>query len=156
MDTDRLAFPSLAWFEALATQAGAHRALFEHLGYVDCIARFVVTEVPGGPFAVDVTFDEFDITAVEAADMADTGRPDFTMTAGIADWQAMLESVSAGHGRPGLDQTLNYLTLTGTPFHISGEDSNRREAFLRYAQSMQELFNLSWHLRSVFPEPVEG
>ena len=40
-------FPSVEWFQELANLMNANRARQEHLGYVDCVAVFSVTNGAG-------------------------------------------------------------------------------------------------------------
>lgn len=142
-DTTAVAFPSLAWFHRLAHVMNANRARQEQLGYVDCVAQFTVIDggLEGTPFAVQVTFEEFEALDVCVARPADDGRADFALEGSLATWRAMIESIAAGGGRPDLEQTLNRLSHFGTPMRVVADDPLRRDLFFRYNQSLQEFVN---------------
>jgi hypothetical protein len=142
-------FPSLAWFRLLARRVRDHRSRFEHLGDADCVAEFCVTDTEP-PFVVQVTFEEFEVVDVRLATAADRERADFRVEGDSSTWQRMLESIARNGGRPDLDQTLNYLTHMGTPMRVTAQDPLRRDLYFRYAQSLQEFFNLSAGIRTRF------
>jgi hypothetical protein len=148
-----IAFPSVAWFQRLADLMNANRARQEQLGYVDCIAEFAVTDGgdSGGRFAVQVTFGEFAATDVRTADPGHPGHADFMLEAPLAVWRAMIASIAAGHGRPGLEHTLNRLSHLGTPMRVVSDDPLRRDLFFRYNQSLQEFVNASAAFPTRFP-----
>lgn len=143
-------FPSLTWFERLAAEANAARSQFEHLGYVDCVAEFRVTDAQPNPFAVQITFEEFAVVEVRLPTPGDKERADFCVEGSLSAWRSMLESIARNRGRPDLEQTLNYLTHMGTPMRVTGTDPVRRDLYFRYAQSLQEFFNLSARLCTHF------
>ncbi|MCX8072068.1 MAG: hypothetical protein N3C12_06415 [Candidatus Binatia bacterium] len=147
-------FPSLSWFQELARLARVHRSRFEHLGYADCVAEFCVTDGRPSPFAVQVTFEEFDVTDVRIPSVSDHYRADFRVEGDLATWQRMLESIARNHGRPDLDQTLNHLTHMGTPMRVTSTDPLRRDLYFRYAQTLQEFFNLSAAIHTHFAANV--
>jgi hypothetical protein len=146
-------FPSQAWFERLAGHMNAHRARQEQLGYVDCVAQFTVLDggPDGGPFGVQVTFEEFEAVDVRVA--SDEARADFVLEGSLATWREMIESVARGGGRPDLDHTLNRLTHMGTPMRVRADDPLRRDLYFRYNQSLQEFVNASAAFRTDFGSP---
>src|SRR5690242_248203 len=97
---DSAPFPSLDWFSRLAAAMRANRARHEHLGDVDCVARFTVLDgaVDGGPWSVEVTFEEFDVVDIRRA--TDSARADFTIEGNLAVWREMIENIARGEGRP--------------------------------------------------------
>jgi len=143
--SERIPFPSLAWFQKLCERMNADRVRYEHLGYVDCIVEFAVRDArgPGRPLRVQVTFDEFSVTDVRDAGPADSERADFTLEADAKAWREMIESIATGKGRPALDQTLNYLSHFDSPFRVSAADPLKRDLYFRYNQSLQEFVNAS-------------
>lgn len=145
-------FPSLHWFEEVAARVNAHRSRFEHLGYADCVAEFSVPDAPGGPFVVQVTFEEFSVTDVRCPSASESHRADFRVEGPLAAWRAMIESIARNHGRPDLEQTLNYLTHMGVPLQLLSTDPVRRDLYFRYAQTLQEFFNESAALDTRFRE----
>ncbi|GBD26211.1 hypothetical protein HRbin30_01541 [bacterium HR30] len=145
-------FPSIRWFELLAAEANSQRARFEHLGDVDCVAEFCVTDVQPAPFVVQVTFEEFGVVDVRIPAANDRDRADFRVEGNLATWRRMLESIARNGGRPDLEQTLNYLTHMGTPMRVMSADPVRRDLYFRYAQSLQEFFNVSARILTQFAE----
>ncbi|GIW44457.1 MAG: hypothetical protein KatS3mg077_1739 [Candidatus Binatia bacterium] len=143
-------FPSLQWFELLAQIANAERPRFEHLGYCDCVAEFCVTDTTPWPFVVQVTFEEFEVADVRVPGPEDAQRADFRIEGSLAAWRDMIESIARNHGRPDLEQTLNHLTHMGTPMRVAAQDPVRRDLYFRYAQSLQEFFNLSERIATRF------
>ncbi len=146
---DAIDFPSLAWFERLAAMMNDNRARQEKLGYVDCVAGFSVAGTEA--LTVQVSFDEFEAVDVRVVDASEASRADFTLEAELETWQAMIESIAAGNGRPALDQTLNRLSHTGTPLRLSSDDPLRRDMYFRFNQSLQEFFNASASFETSFP-----
>lgn len=138
-------FPSVEWFQRLADAMNVNRARQEQLGYCDCVAAFEVTDgAPDGrPFVVHVTFEEFSATDVRSAPASDVAGADFTVRGPLAAWRGMIESIAAGRGRPGLEQTLNRLTHMGTPMDVVSDDPLRRDLYFRYNQTLQEFVNAS-------------
>jgi hypothetical protein len=149
-----VAFPSVEWFGELARLMRANRALHEHLGYVDCVARFTITDggLARGPYGVIITFEEFEATEVREAAPGEDAAVDFTLEASLAAWREMIESIARGKGRPDLTHTLNYLSHTGTPIRVWSDDPLRKDLFFRYNQSLQEFVNASAAIRTVFAE----
>jgi hypothetical protein len=149
-----VAFPSLEWFRELARLMRANRALHEHLGYVDCVARFTISDggLARNPYSVTITFEEFEATEVRESTAADDAAADFTLEASLATWREMIESIARGKGRPDLTHTLNYLSHTGTPIRVWSDDPLRKDLFFRYNQSLQEFVNASAAMRTVYAE----
>jgi hypothetical protein len=145
-------FPSLAFFAALGERMNADRARHEHLGYVDCVVEFAVSDAygPGKPLRAQVTFEEISVIDVREAGPADAGRADFTLEADTRTWRAMIESIAAGKGRPALDQTLNHLSHFDAPFRVHAEDPLKRDMYFRFNQSLQEFVNASAESDTVF------
>ncbi len=140
-----LIFPSLEWFARLAELMNQNRALHEHLGYIDCVAGFTVTDAGAGGrrFGVQVAFEEFEAVEVREAGPEDASRADFTLEADMKTWREMIESIARGGGRPDLTHTLNYLSHMGEPVAVRSDDPMRRDMYFRFNQSLQEFFNAS-------------
>lgn len=145
-------FPSVAWFRKLATLMNENRMRQEQLGYVDCVAQFVVVDGgPGGePVGYQVTFEEFEATDVRHADVGNAARADFSLEATLATWRAMIESIAEGNGRPALEYTLNRMSHSGTPVVLRSDDPLRKDMYFRFNQSLQEFVNASTHFRTTY------
>ena len=151
-------FPSRAWFERLAVEMKAERVRHEHLGTIDCIAVFTVLDggSGGNPCRLQVTFEEYDAVDVREVAEKDLAAADFVVETDLDTWRSMIESIAAGAGRPALEQTLNYLSLPGTPIRLWAEDPVGRDKFFRFNQSLQEFFNASAHFATAFPGAPAG
>jgi hypothetical protein len=144
-------FPSLEWFRRLADLMHTNRARHEHLGYVDCVVQFTVTDGPGGrPWSALVTFEEFAAVDVREAGPGDAARADFRLEADAATWREMIDSIARGGGRPALDHTLNRLSHFGTPMRVVSDDVLKTDLYFRYNQSLQEFVNASAAFRTRF------
>ena len=64
----------------------------------------------------------------------------FVIEAPPAAWREMIENIRA-HDGPGLEHTLNYLTVPDDPMEVTGPDQLQIDAFYRYNQSLQRFFN---------------
>ncbi len=142
-------FPSAAWFERLAAEMKADRARHEHLGYIDCVAGFVVDDA-GGARRFHVTFEEFEATDVREVGADQASQADFSLIASLATWREMIESIVAGNGRPDLEHTLNRLSHLATPMRLDAADPVKADLYFRYAQSLQEFFNAAARLPTAF------
>ena len=150
---EQVPFPSLAWFQRLADLMNHNRARQEQLGYVDCVAGFMVLDGPGGaPAQYEVTFEEFEATDVREATAADAERADFVLETTLATWREMIENIAANDGRADLTHTLNHLSHPGTPIWLHSEDPIRRDMYFRFNQSLQEFVNASAAFTTTFPE----
>ncbi len=147
-------FPSLEWFRRLADLMNQNRALHEHLGYIDCVAAFTISDggAGGRPFTVQVTFEEFEAVDVREAGTEDAPRADFVLEASMGTWREMIENIARGGGRPDLTHTLNYLSHMGEPIAVRSDDTMRRDMYFRYNQSLQEFVNASAQIATVFGE----
>ena len=148
-----LAFPDIAWFEALARLMNANRARQEQLGYIDCSVVFTVSDGSADrlPRHFQLRFEEFEALDVREVDGAAAVQADFALEATLATWRAMIESIAAGGGRPALDQTLNYLSHMGTPLTLVAADPLKSDLYYRYNQSLQEFVNASAAFDTEFP-----
>lgn len=144
-------FPSVEWFQRLADLMNENRARQEQLGYVDCVAGFTVLDGgrEGGAVTYEVTFEEFEATGVREAPPGEV-KADFVLEGTLATWQEMIESISAGGGRPDLDHTLNRMSHTGDPLNLASEDPLKADLYFRYNQSLQEFVNASGGFQTTF------
>ncbi len=144
-----LTFPSTEWFEALAELMNADAARYEHLGYVDCVAGFRV--VCDAPREFHVRFETFSATEVREVEPG-AGDPDFVLSGALETWREMIANIRAGGGRPDLQHTLNHLSHMATPMTLLGDDVLRTDLYFRYNQSLQEFFNASHVLDTVYAD----
>jgi len=148
-----LVFPSVAWFERLAELMDERRERHRHIGTIDCLAQFTMFDAPapGESWHVQVRFEEYRVVEVKQVGAADSVRADFILETDLDVWQEMVENIAAGQGRPDLDHSLNRLSLPGVPMRLWSEDPLNRDLFFRYNQSLQEFWNASVEIDTVFP-----
>jgi len=151
-----LVFPSVAWFERLAALMDERRHRHVHIGTVDCLAQFSMLDIPrrGENWHVQVRFEEYSVVEVKQVEDADAGQADFVLESDADVWQEMVENIAAGAGRPDLEHSLNRLSLPGVPMRLWSEDPLARDLFFRYNQSLQEFWNASAQIETVFTAVV--
>ncbi|HJP37475.1 MAG TPA: hypothetical protein QF901_15980 [Gammaproteobacteria bacterium] len=138
-------FPSVEWFARLAQLMNENRARQEQLGYVDCVAEFVVTDAESttGRWAVQVVFEEFEVLEVVETTADNADRVDFSLEASVDTWGEMIDNIAAHGGRPDLEHSLNYLSHLGAPIKLVADDPLCSDLYFRYNQSLQEFVNAS-------------
>jgi hypothetical protein len=146
-----VAFPSLAWFQALARLMNDHEADFKRFGYADVgWAVEVQPSTPGQqPRVFRMVFEEYSCTAVE--ELAPEARADvaFTLQATYDTWKEMILNIQT-HNGPDLNHTLNRLALMDDPIYIAAPDFLSRDLFARYGQTYQLFFNGAVHVPTEF------
>lgn len=136
-------FPSVQWFERLASEMAEHQAEFAHIGPVECVMQVTILDGIQGtkPWRVQVTFDGLEVTDVRVVEESDEEQADFILETDLDTWKEMVGSIVAGNGVPDLEHTLNRLSLPGTPIRLWGVDPVRRDAYYRFNQSLQHYIN---------------
>jgi len=99
---------------------------------------------------VQVRFEEYSVIEVKEVGEEESANADFILETDIDVWQEMVENIAAGQGRPDLDHSLNKLSLPGTPIRLWSLDPLARDLFFRYNQSLQEFWNASAEIETVF------
>jgi hypothetical protein len=151
-ETAPLLFPSVAWFERLAALMDARQDRHRHIGTIDCLAQFTMFDTPtvGENWHVQVRFEEYRVVEVKQVAEEDSVHADFVLETDIDVWQEMVQNIIAGQGRPDLEHSLNRLSLPGVPMRLWSEDPLARDLFFRYNQSLQEFWNASAAINTVF------
>lgn len=143
----------MAWFEALGAAMADQHEHFAKLGDADCTMQVTILDGGDGePFHVQVQFEGLVVAAVREVGAGEEERADFVLETDVDTWREMIESIVAGEGQPGLDQTLNRLSLPGTPVRLWGVDPLQRDAYYRFNQTLQHYINNAWLFETTWPD----
>ena len=145
-----LPFPSAAFFEALQGAMRAERERFARLGFFD--TTFGVRVLPdggGAPAELALTFEVFD--CVRVAEGLAGVEPDFVLEGPLAAWRDMLDNIHA-LGAADTAHSLNTLTHFGEGLRVRYDDPNGHDKLYRFAESIQEFFDLSARLDFDYPD----
>ena len=143
MADEAIAFPSLAWFEALRGLVNED-AGYRQFGTVDADMGVKV-----GDDVFVITFEAFQCNAVRAGNEYDLINVDFFIEMEPDAWQAMLENIKANGGAEA-GQTLVSLDMIHEISNNATGDQLRADLFFRYNQSLQHFFDLSANLETTF------
>src|SRR5262245_62070259 len=142
-----VAFPSLAWFQALARLMNEQQEAFKRIGYAD--VAWAVEVQPSAPAQMPqrfrLVFEEYSCTSVAQVDPMADADVAFTMQATYDTWKDMISNIQE-HNGPDLEHTLNRLALLDAPLYIAATDFLDRDLFARYGQTFQRFFNGAVHV----------
>lgn len=140
-----IAFPSLAWFEALRGLVNDD-AGYRQFGTVDADMGVKV-----GEDVYVITFEAFHCKSVRAGNEYDLINVDFFIEMEPMAWRGMLENIKANGGAEA-GQTLVSLDMINEISNNATGDQLRADLFFRYNQSLQHFFDLSANLETTFAE----
>jgi hypothetical protein len=143
MTADPIAFPSLAWFEALQQLVNDDSA-YRQFGTVDAAMGVKVADE-----VFVVTFVAFECRSVRAGNDYDLINVDFFIEMQPDAWRTMLENIKDNGGAEA-GQTLVSLDMLNEISNNATGDQLRADMFFRYNQSLQHFFDLSANLDTVF------
>jgi hypothetical protein len=149
MAGEALLFPSLEWFEAVRALVNEDAA-FRNLGSID-----TQMGVKSGSDIFVITFEAFKCTEVSAGTDDDLFELDFYLDMPPETWQDMLTNIKE-NGAADHQHTLNTLDLRlpdGLSANATG-DQFKADMFFRFNESLQQFFNLSAQLETVFRDEV--
>ncbi len=149
MAGEALVFPSLEWFKAVRALVNED-AEFRNLGSID-----TKMGVKSGSDIFVITFQAFKCTEVSEGTDDDLFELDFYLDMPPETWQEMLMNIKE-HGAADHQHTLNTLDLRlpdGLSSNATG-DQFKADMFFRYNESLQQFFNLSGQLDTVFQDGV--
>jgi hypothetical protein len=142
-------FPSVEWFK----QAG------ELLNKSDSFKRLGTCDTEMGVQVGDqyfqVDFDAFEVTGAYEIDARKAEELDFYLVQSPEAWKAMLDDIKA-NGHATHEFTLNSLDLRSDQELAIGKDYNRRDAFYRFNQTLQDYFDMSAQMETTYPAAVAG
>lgn len=145
MTADPIAFPSLAWFEALQRLVNDDPN-YRRIGTVDATMG---VKAAGEVYVV--TFEAFECRSVRAGNDYDLINVDFFIEMEPASWRTMLENIKANGGAEA-GQTLVSLDMLHEISTNATGDQLRADMFFRYNQSLQHFFDLSANLNTAFAD----
>lgn len=146
--TTALRFPSIEWFEALQGVFNQEIELHRSAGQADTSMAVRV-----GDDIIKLTFAVYSLTKVERISEEQLNEVDFYLDQPLEAWQAMLANIKE-HGRAEGKFTLNSLDgedPEGLARSKAGYlDGDARDAFYRFNQTFQNLFDLSARLETTY------
>jgi hypothetical protein len=151
-----VAFPSEAFFTALAAaMAGAHDR-FRTLGFFDATIGIRVLLGPGGEthgngsaerlFVLD--FEVFECTRAQEVPSFAPFHVDFVLEGSVDTWREMIENVRANGGAD-VAHSINTLTHFGEKLTLRYDDPDGHDKLYRFAESVQQFFDLAATLDGV-------
>jgi hypothetical protein len=141
-------FPSLAFFEALQQALRAERDRFARLGFFDTTFGIRVERDGDPPAEFVLGFEVFD--CVRVAEGRD-GAVDFVLDGPFAAWREMLDTIHA-LGAADTAHSLNTLTHFGEALRVRYDDPDGHDKMYRFAESIQEFFDLSARIDFSYPD----
>ncbi|MBK6663159.1 MAG: hypothetical protein IPG47_10610 [Thermoflexaceae bacterium] len=136
-------FPSVEWFKTAGDLLNKSDS-FKRLGTCDTQMGVAV-----GDRYFEVDFEAFEMAAAKQIDAERAAELDFVLTQDYDAWKAMLQDIKA-NGRATHEFTLNSLDLRSDAEFAKGKDYNRRDAFYRFNQTLQEYFDMSAKMDTTF------
>ena len=143
MAEEAIAFPSLAWFEALQGLVNGD-AGYRQFGTVDADMGVKV-----GDEVFVITFEAFQCKSVRSGNEYDLINVDFFIEMEPEAWRTMLENIKTHDGAEA-GQTLVSLDMLNEISNNATGDQLRADLFFRYNQSLQHFFDLSANLETTF------
>ena len=144
-----LRFPSRDFFEALREAMRAERERFSRLGFFDTTFGVRISSDDGGePAEFALRFEVFDCVGVESLAGVET---DFVVEGPFAAWREMLDTIHA-LGAADTAHSLNTLTHFGEQLRVRYDDPDGHDKLYRFAESIQEFFDLSARLDFAYPD----
>ena len=139
-----LRFPSREFFEALRDAMRAERERFSRLGFFDTTFGIrVLPEGPGEAAEFVLAFEVFDCVSV--AEGLSGVETDFVAEGSFSAWREMLDNIHA-LGAADTAHSFNTLTHFGERLSLRYDDPDRHDKAYRFAESIQEFFDLSARL----------
>ena len=145
-----ISFPSLAFFEALREALRAARERFSRLGFFDTTFGVRVQGDDGSAlFEGTIGFEVFDCVTVRQG--LDETETDFVLEGPLPAWREMLDTIHR-LGAADTAHSVNTLTHFGEALRVRYDDPDGHDKLYRFAESIQEYFDLSAGLDFVYPD----
>jgi len=146
----QVAFPSLDFFRALQARMQTDRERFKRLGYFD--TTFGIRVITGHTAHEYVlAFEVFDCTTVREVGALAADAVDFILEGDLDAWVEMLRNIQQ-HGAADAAHSINTLTHLGDRMRVLYDDPDGHDKLYRFAESVQEFFNLAAQLDIAFPQ----
>lgn len=141
-------FPSVEWFEEVASLSAADTERLKRLGYLDANVGILVED---GDRKHGYVLEFAGYVPRRVQEVGDpVAGSDFTIAGSLAAWREMIENI-AENGEADLAHTLNRLTMAGTPLRLLASDQLRLDLFFRFNQSFQAFFEASAGVVTEYP-----
>ena len=150
----KVAFPSLAFFQALQTLMRQDEPRFRRLGFIDTTFGVHIIGSRGQEWCYLLAFEVFDCREVTEVSGFDLTAIDFVLKGDLSAWVEMLENIRQHNGAD-VTHSLNTLTHFGEHLTILYDDPDNRDKFFRFQESLQEFFDLVSKLELEFPTSAE-
>ena len=140
-------FPSLEFFRALQERMRAEHNRFRQLGYFDTTFGVRVRDhhAPAGHRDFVLSFEVFECVGVRACDDVTQEPVDFIFDGDLSAWVEMLENIKQ-NGAADLAHSINTLTHFGEGLRLIYDDPDGHDKLYRFAESVQQFFDLSTQL----------
>ena len=146
----KVAFPSLAFFQALQTLMRQDEPRFRRLGFIDTTFGVHVIGPNGVEWRYLLAFEVFDCREVTEVNDFDLAAIDFVLKGDLSAWTEMLENIKQNDSAD-VTHSLNTLTHFGERLTLLYDDPDNRDKFFRFQESLQEFFDLASKLELEFP-----
>ena len=142
-------FPSIEFFSALRDAMRAEKERFRRLGFFD--TTFGIRVLREGAPAAEFTlgFEVYDLVSIRPGLAA--SEVDFTLEGPLAVWREMFDTIHR-LGAADADHSLNTLTHFGDHLKVVYDDPTGHDALYRFAESIQEYFDLSARIDFTYPD----
>jgi len=140
-------FPSREFFEALGAEMRTREERFRQLGYFDTTFGVRVRDprLPEGRVDFVLAFEVFECVGVRESSDVLREPVDFVLDGDLAVWAEMLHNIRA-RGAADVAHTINTLTHFGDRLRVVYEDPDGHDKLYRFAESIQEFFDLAAQL----------
>jgi hypothetical protein len=147
-------FPSQEFFQALAAAMTREHERFRKLGFFDVtIGIRVQPDAGDGPDRLFVlAFEVFECTLAEAVQNFTPFRVDFVLEGKASAWREMFENIRRNGGAD-VAHSINTLTNFGEQLTLRYDDPDGHDKLYRFAESVQEFFDLAATLDDVRYDP---
>jgi hypothetical protein len=146
----KVAFPSIEFFAGLQKLMREERERFKRLGYFDTTFGVRVRDAGAGGHGYVLRFEVFDCTQVRPVQDLGSETVDFIIDGELHTWVEMLRNIHE-HGAADAAHSINTLTHLGERMRVVYDDPDGHDKLYRFAESVQEFFNLAAKVDIQFP-----
>ena len=147
----QVAFPSIEFFRALQTGMQHAQERFKRLGYFDTTFGVRIGGSGGAAAEYVLSFEVFDCTAVRESTDLRAETLDFILEGDREAWVEMLRNIQQHRGADAA-HSINTLTHLGDRMRVVYDDPDGHDKLYRFAESVQEFFNLAATLDVRYPD----
>ena len=141
----KASFPSVEWFDALREIVNADDA-YKRIGTCDAV---VGIKIPDRQMYFRLAFEAFEVLNAREVTESEAEDADFWLEMSYERWKDMIGNIG-DNGKADLNHTLNTIDLQDPEDFARSNDGYRRDAFYRFNQSFQHLFDSSANIDTKF------